>query len=356
MNNRTMELSPNLRLLLGGGGLVLIVAGMRAAASILNPLLLALVIALTLAPLLGWLKRKGLPSWLALLITILVIVGGGLFLVAFIGFSVDQLTTQVPNYQDNLAAQKQAIENQMGQLGINASSISNSSALKPENLIKPVQYVASEVVKAISAGFIMLLILIFLLFEASGFSAKLRPEWIPDHPILDRASRFGKDIRQYVLITTWINFLVGLADTVFLLILGVDYAFLWGILAWLLGYIPSVGFWLALLPPLFLAFVEFGVTRALIVLVGYILINGSVQNFIQPKLMGQGLNLAPVMIVLSLFFWTWVFGPVGALLAIPLTLAVQKLILEGNEGTRWLAALMGAGAASSSAEEVVGEG
>lgn len=356
MNTKHTELSSILRLLIGGGGLVLIVAGMKATASILNPLLLALVIALTLAPLLGWLKKRGLPSWLALLITIVVIVGGGLILVAFMAFSVDQLATEIPTYQDSLETQKQAIESQLGQLGINVSKISQSSALQPQNLLKVVQYVAESVARAIGGGFVMLLILIFLLFEASGFTAKLRPEWIPSHPILDRAGRFGSDIRQYVLITTWINLLVGIADTVLLLILGVDFAILWGILAWLLGYIPSVGFWLALIPPLFLAFGEFGVTRAIIVLVGYILINGSVQNLIQPRLMGQGLNLAPVMIVLSLFFWTWVFGPMGAILAIPLTLAVQKLILEGDEGTRWLAELMGAGAMTRKAEEEAGEG
>ncbi len=355
MNARSVELSPILRLLLGGGGLVLIIAGLRAAAPIVNPLLLALVIALTVAPLLGWLKRRGLPTWLALLITIVVIVGGGLILVAFMAFAVEQLATEIPTYQADLDTQKQAIESSLGQLGLDVSNISQSNALQPQNLVKVAESVAKEVIRAIGSGFVMFLILIFLLFEASGFTAKLRPEWVPDHPILDRAGRFGKDIRQYVLITTWINLLVGIADTVLLLILGVDFAILWGILAWLLGYIPSVGFWLALIPPLFLAFAEFGTTRALIVLVGYVLINGSVQNLIQPRLMGQGLNLAPVMIVLSLFFWTWVLGPMGALLAIPLTLAVQKLILEGDEGTRWLAELIGAGAATSNVEEEAGE-
>jgi len=132
-----------------------------------------------------------------------------------------------------------------------------------------------------------------------------------------------------------------LVDTIFLLILGVDFALLWGLLAFLLGYIPSVGFWFALIPPFILALFEFGITKALIVLVGYILINGSVQNFLQPKMMGSGLNLSPLVVVISLFFWAWVLGPIGALLAVPMTIIVKEIFLEGFDDTRGLAGLMG---------------
>jgi len=134
--------------------------------------------------------------------------------------------------------------------------------------------------------------------------------------------------------------MVGLVNTVFLIILGVDFPVLWGLLAFLLGYIPSVGFWLALIPPAALAFLEFGATRALIVLIGYVVINGGVQNFIQPKLMGSGLNISPLVVVLSLFFWTWILGPMGALLAVPLTMIVKEIFLEGFDDTRGLSVLM----------------
>jgi predicted PurR-regulated permease PerM len=132
-----------------------------------------------------------------------------------------------------------------------------------------------------------------------------------------------------------------LVDTIFLLILGVDFALLWGLLALLLGYISSVGFWFALIPPFILALFEFGITKGLIVLVGYILINGSVQNFQQPKMMRSGLNLSPLVFVISLFFWAWVLGPIGALLAVPMTIIVKKFFLEGFDDTRGLAGLMG---------------
>ena len=140
---------------------------------------------------------------------------------------------------------------------------------------------------------------------------------------------------------------VGAGDAIFLAILGVDFPVLWGLLAWFLGYIPSVGFWLALIPPFLLAFAEFGPGTALLVLIGYVLINGSVQNLIQPKLMGDSVDLSPLSITASLFIWTWVIGPMGALLAVPLTMGVQKLILQPYDSSRWLAELMSAAPSES---------
>ena len=122
-------------------------------------------------------------------------------------------------------------------------------------------------------------------------------------------------------------------------ILGVDYAVLWGLLAWFMGYIPSIGFIIALIPPVLMAYAQYGLETALIVLVGYILINGGVQNFIQPKLMGQRLKISPVVVFVGLFIWGYLLGGIGALLAVPLTLLVL-IIMENFEGTRPLAILM----------------
>jgi predicted PurR-regulated permease PerM len=202
----------------------------------------------------------------------------------------------------------------------------------------------AAVAGTIGGAFFMLFILAFMLFETVGLPNKMKGfADLPDHPFLERFAKFGGDIRGYVVVLTWINFLVGAADAVFLAMLGVDFPILWGLLAWFMGYIPSVGFWLALIPPFLLAFAEFGLSRALLVLIGYVLINGSIQNLVQPKLMGDKLNLSPLVIVASLFVWTWVLGPVGALVAVPMSMAVQKLILAPYDGSRWLAELMGAG-------------
>jgi predicted PurR-regulated permease PerM len=146
-------------------------------------------------------------------------------------------------------------------------------------------------------------------------------------------------VRKYITVLTGVNFLVGLGDTVFLLVLGVDYALLWGLLAWFMGYIPSIGFIIALIPPVLMAYAEFGLSTALIVLVGYIVINGGVQNFYQPKVMGQRLKISPVIVFIGLFIWGYLLGGIGAILAVPLTLLVL-IIMENFEVTRPLAVLM----------------
>jgi predicted PurR-regulated permease PerM len=129
----------------------------------------------------------------------------------------------------------------------------------------------------------------------------------------------------------------------------VDFAVLWGVLAFLTGYIPNVGFWIAFVPPFLMALLQFGAAKALIVLVGYIVINGVVQSFLQPKMMGTGLNLNTFVVVMSLFFWGWVLGPLGALLAVPLTMIVKDVFLDAYEETRGISELMNADAPSKKA-------
>lgn len=228
----------------------------------------------------------------------------------------------------------------------------------PERIFELLGNILAEVISAGAATIFMLFILAFMLFETIGISKKLRGPSISDNQFVKRFTRYGADIRRYVLVLTWINFLVGVGDAIFLAILGVDFPILWGLLAWFMGYIPSVGFWLALIPPFLLAYAEFGITTALLVLLGYVLINGTVQNLIQPKLMGDRLNMSPLVIVASLFIWTWVLGPLGALVAVPMSMAVQQLVLQSSDGSLWLADLMGAGsparAGGETAEEAAG--
>ena len=124
--------------------------------------------------------------------------------------------------------------------------------------------------------------------------------------------------------------------------MGVDFPVLWGILAFLLSYIPTIGFWLALIPPVFLTLLESGVTSAIIVFFGIVLINGFAENVVKPKYMGQGLDLSPFTVVFSVIFWAAILGPFGAILAVPMTMAFKMLILEYDPANKWLADLMSA--------------
>ena len=137
-------------------------------------------------------------------------------------------------------------------------------------------------------------------------------------------AKFGADTRCYVVITTHFGAVTGFGNAVLLLIPGVDFAILWGVFAFLLSYVPVVGFWLALIPPFALALLEFCLPTALLALLGFGLINGSAENIVKPKLMGEGLDLAPSLVFLPLIFWTAILGPLDAILALPMTMGGQR--------------------------------
>ena len=149
---------------------------------------------------------------------------------------------------------------------------------------------------------------------------------------------------------TVINFLVAVGDTLILALLGIPFAVLWGILAFFMGFIPSIGWWISLIPPFLIAWAQFGIGTAMIVLVAYVLVNGGVQNIVQPKMMGKGLRISPLVVFVSVIFWATVLGGMGALIAVPLTMIVMKL-LESSESTRWISALMRIGSGSDSNED-----
>lgn len=329
-----------IKVLVGGAGLFIIILGLKYTSSIMSPIFLAIIIAISAAPMIEWLIRKGLPNWLSLLITIVVMILVLVGMIAVIGYSVAQLVETLPNYADNLQGQQNSLQTTLEGLGLDASSVQNTDTNK---LLGYVGTLLGGVVGVLSGVIMMLMVLIFLLIATPGFTTIFKIDFDEESPTFSRFRSLAVDLREYVGITTVINVAVGIIDAVFLFILGVDFPILWGFMAFLLGYIPSVGFWLALVPPFALAFLEFGAAKALIVLAGYVLINGGIQNILQPKLMGSGLNLAPWVVVVSIFFWTWVLGPMGALLAIPLTMVVKEIFLEGFDDTQSLALLMDSG-------------
>jgi predicted PurR-regulated permease PerM len=330
-----------LTFLLGGGGLVLIIYGLKNASSIVSPILLAAIIAVTVAPLVGWLMTKGLPVWLTLLVTIGLLIALIVGLVLLLGTSANRLLETLPQYADSLEGQQEETQTNLESLGL--GSLLSLPRFDSETIMGLLGSLLQAIISALSGVVILLLVLIFAILALPAFPSMIKTQFPDDPPVLRRFARLAGDLRQYLAALTGINLLVGLVDVVFLVILGVDFALLWGLLAFLLGYIPAVGFWLALIPPFLLALAEFGPGKALVVLVGYILINGGVQNFVQPKLMGLRVNLSPLVVVLSLVFWGWVLGPLGALLSVPMTVMVKDIVLEGFDDSLDLAKLLSGG-------------
>jgi AI-2 transport protein TqsA len=249
-------------------------------------------------------------------------------------FSVSKLSTELPVYlaEGTTQASQDLAAQEGSQLSIQIDQVTRS--------IGPVAQGVLEVTFNLLVTFgLALVIFLFMISAAMALPTPSRLGLDPNTPIIGRISTLTEDVRKYMTVLTGINLLVGIGDTIFLLFMHIPYAFLWGLLAWFMGYIPSIGFWVALIPPVLLAYAMYGIQTALIVFIAYVLINGGVQNFVQPKIMGDRLKISPVVVFVSLLIWGYLLGGVGAILAVPMTLLVL-IIMENFEGTRTVAILM----------------
>jgi AI-2 transport protein TqsA len=329
------ELSGRLVIYLVGAACIFVILfGIRASAYIINPILLAIVITITVLPIPGRLTQRGLPGWLSLVLTILMVVLVLALVIMTAFFSITGLAGQLPQY---IATDTQPPSgSDPGTAGI-SNTMSAVALFLQTNQVS--QNILGNLLDLLVQFGWALVIFFFMISAAISLPTPSRLGLDPDTPSIAYVTRLTEDVRKYLGVLTGINFLVGLGDTILLLILGVDYAVLWGLLAWFMGYIPSIGFIIALIPPVVLAYFQYGLQTALVVLVGFILINGGVQNFIQPKIMGQRLSISPVVVFIGLFVWGYLLGGIGAILAVPLTMLVL-IIMENFEGTRTLAVLM----------------
>jgi AI-2 transport protein TqsA len=320
---------PIVLLLVSMAAIFIVAFGIRASAAILNPILLAVVITIVALPLPAKLAQRGLPGWLSFVLTLAAVIGG----IALVGLVVFISLTQLPADIAGQAPDTSGDGQSTG--GLFSSFLSPGQA----------QQLAELVIRGVANGlvlmFMVLLIFIFMLSAAVSLPSGNRLGLRPDSSALKSVAQLTEEVRHYMSIMTSVNFFVGLGDVILLWILGVPYAVLWGILSWVMGYIPTVGFWFALIPPVIIAYTTLGLETAVIVFLGYVLINGSVQNFIQPRMMGQGLGISPVVVFISLFVWGWLLGGVGAILAVPLTMIIMA-VMGSSPNTRWIAILMSA--------------
>lgn len=311
-----------------------ILFGIRGSASIINPILLAAVITIAVLPIPGRLTKRGLPGWLSLVLSIgmvALILG---FVIVTIFFSITKLSAEIPQYADN-AAQQSAED----VAAVTGTETTTEPAETSAQLGEIALSVLARVFDLLSQMALALFIFFFMISAAVALPGPTRLGLDPDSPTISKVTHYTEDIRKYISVLTVINLLVGVGDTIFLLIMGVDFALLWGLLAWLMGYIPSIGFLIALIPPVLMAYAQYGLPTALVVLIGYIVINGGVENFIKPKRMGDSLKISALVVFVGLFVWGYLLGGIGAILAVPLTMLVV-LVMENFEGTRTLAVLM----------------
>jgi AI-2 transport protein TqsA len=332
--------STGVQALLTMAAFVVVVAGMKAAQPLLVPFLLAIFLSVLSMPPLFWLQRRGMPSALAVLLIVLVLIGIGVFAGVVVGTQAEDFTRDLPAYQARLREQAFVVTQWLRGHDINVSNDLLREQFDPGAAIRLAGTLLSSFSAVLTNAFLILLTVVFILSEASGFPAKIRAAFNEPDRSLQQMGTIGMNINRYVAIKTMASLATGLVVAVWLAVLGVDYPLLWGTLAFLLNYVPNIGSIIAAVPGVLFALVQLGPGSAGLTALGYVAVNVGIGNFLEPRFQGQGVGLSTLVVFLSLVFWGWVLGPVGMLLSVPLTMAL-KIGLGNREDTRWLSVLLG---------------
>lgn len=328
------------RYLLTFAAFVVVVAGMKAASGILVPFLLAAFIAVICAPLFLAMQRRGVPAGIALLVMVLVLVGVGVVAAGVLERSLASLPQNLERYEAALAQEMTVLLDWLEAYGIALPDQTVQAYLDPELVIGYVGPIAGTLGEVLVTAFIILIVAVFILLEAAALPAKVRALPGLSTAGWERIREIVADVRRYMLLKTVMSILTGTLIGLMLAGLGVDFPILLGVLAFALNYIPNIGSFAAGLPGVLLALVEFGLGTAALTAIGYVVINVGVSNGIEPRYLGHGLGLSPLVVLVSVIFWGWVLGPIGMLLSVPLTMTL-KIALENDDDTRWIAMLMG---------------
>jgi predicted PurR-regulated permease PerM len=327
--------------LVGLASAAIVLGAMRVAQDILAPAMLALVIAIAVSPLQAWLAAR-LPGWLAMIATILATFAALSAFVSAIGWSLFEFGTEIPRYQSEFNQLVADLSATAEDLGIRQQQVDDVLGLVDFGAVAGVALdLAQGLYGALTALSFVVALLFFLLVDGGSFGRRFaavrrfRPE------VARSLSEFAGGVRRYLVVTTVFGLVVAAFDVVFLLMVGVPLAFVWGVLAFLTGYIPTIGLILGLVPPVIIGLLEDGWPTALLVLVGYIVINNTIQNVVQPKFIGDAVGFNIATSFLSLVVWGFVLGPLGALLAIPMSLLARAVLSDRDPRHRWLGVLLG---------------
>ena len=330
--------------------LVIIIAGAKAASALLVPFLLAIFISIICAGPFHWLQQRKVPAPAALLLVIAAVMLAGLLVLTLVGSSVNDFTRDLPVYQQKLQGQTLLLLDWLDKVGIDVSKELLLEHFNPGAVMQSAASMLAAAGGVLTNSFLILLTVIFILFEAAGMPAKLKAALPDSNNSQASFEKFIHGVRQYLAIKTLVSFATGVIVAIGLALLGLDYPLLWGLLAFLLNYVPNIGSIIAAVPAVLLAVVQLGPVQALLVAAIYLAVNLIMGNAVEPRMMGRKLGLSSLVVFISLVFWGWILGPVGMLLSVPLTMIV-KIALEVNNSTRWLAILLSSDAPEIPAED-----
>ncbi|MEM9399072.1 MAG: AI-2E family transporter [Verrucomicrobiota bacterium] len=364
------EPNPGARFLIVAAALVLVVAGLKLAATVLVPFCLAFFIAVLSLPLVFWLKKKKIPRPLAILIAVFIDAAAVSVIALLAVASVSDFESKIDKYEQLMEKRldtwaRTSIDEwkktnspfirylntpieELEELGeelsfkdlFEAVSIDSvADSVHPGTVWGVAQGAFQGALGLFSKGFLVLLILIFFLAEASNLPDKLRYIYGVDSNVMSRFETITKQILSYLIIKSFASITTGILVGLGAFVMRLDFPILWGLIAFALNYIPTIGSILAAIPAVILAMVQYGLGHAIGIAIWYVAINISIGNFIEPMLLGRKLGLSTLVVILSLVFWGWVWGPIGMFLSVPLTM-ILKIVMLNTPDFQWAAALI----------------
>lgn len=339
MSNQN-KFSGTSRVIITFAALVIVIAGLKTASSIILPFMLSAFIAVIFSPIMIYFKKKKLPQGLALLLIIFIIIFVLVAVGGIIGTSIKSFTNNLPMYDEKLNGLITSITVLLEDVGFDLSTLNLKEIANPTAVMNLARGFLSELGNALTNGMVILFTVIFMLLESTSFPQKIQRIMDQHEQKPFGIDNFTKSVKNYIWMKSIISFTTGVIVTIALILFGVDYPILWGTLAFLFNYIPTVGSIIAAIPAILLTIIQIGPFTALMVTLTYLVLNIVTGNIIEPKYMGKELGLSTLVVFLSLLFWGWVFGPIGMLLSVPLTM-VLKIAFENSEDTKWISILLG---------------
>jgi AI-2 transport protein TqsA len=335
-----MRLDAALRVVLGLAGIVVVVVGLRAAGGFFLPLLTALFLAVISAPVIAFLEARARMPWaLAIVLTLVLDMALLAGFVALIGTSLSGLNEAIPRYHELLVVRAHELVDALARYGVHVSDEALSD-LGDTRAMNVVEDVLGELAHAVSNTVLVVLLLGFVLFEARVMREKLGVLLGQASPYVEKLAYAATEVQRYLVVKTVLSVLTGVLSGCWMAACGVDFPLLWGLLTFVLNYIPSLGPAISLVPPLVISLLTMGPGGAAAVAAGHLSIGFVIGNLLEPRMMGQTLGLSTLVVFVSMFFWGWMWGPIGALYAVPLTMMLRSA-LESWKDTRWLAVLLG---------------
>jgi predicted PurR-regulated permease PerM len=328
-------------ILLGLAAAFVVIAGLRSMSGFLGPAFLALLLTIAVHPLRGWGTRHGVPGWVGSVTGLLAVYAFLVGLAVSLVVSAAQFATLLPTYEPQLNRMLDNVMAWLADAGVGHQQIQDMlSALDVGKLVSLAGALASGLLGVLSSLFFVVTLVLFMVADAAHVPDSLGRLPAERRPLVRALGTFAVGTRRYLVVSTVFGLAVAVVDVVALVVIGVPVALLWGLLSFITNYIPNIGFVIGLAPPALIGLLEGGPKMMVAVVVVYCVANVLIQTVIQPKIVGDVVGLSTTLTMLSVVFWALVLGPLGALMAVPLTVLVKGLLVDADPRAAWLEPLL----------------